>query len=275
MPMSNESKPFQALLAQRFSRREVLQAGFALAPLVLGGCSPTSTTGPSKAARGLGFQPIRGSTADAIILPPGYTSDVVARWGDALFDGVPDLDAARLADGVLLEPGAAELQSKQFGQNCDAIHFFALDPRGDRGILCVNNEFTDDALMYPGHAGFAGASRGAARAYVETHPQIVAVSQAAQGVSIIEVVREHGVWKRVKRSRYARRITATTPIEIGGPARGAALMRTTADPSGTRVLGTFGNCAGGRTPWGTYLTAEENIQDYFGNYALLQEQRGA
>lgn len=272
--MSSEAKPFQSLLAQRFSRRDVLQAGFALAPLALSGCVSSTSILRDSVRRGVSFQPIKGSTADTVILPPGYTYDVVARWGDSLFDDVPDLDASRLADGVLLERGAAELQSKQFGQNCDAIHFFALDPRGDRGILCVNNEFTDDALMYPGHAGFAGATRGAARAYVEAHPQIVAVSQAAQGVSIIEVVRDRGIWKRVKRSRYARRITATTPIEIGGPARGASLMQTAADPRGTRVLGTFGNCAGGRTPWGTYLTAEENIQDYFGNYALLRKQRG-
>jgi len=271
--MSHEFKPFQSLLAQRFSRRDVLQAGIALAPLALSGCAPR-TSAPSAGSR-LGFQPIKGSAADAVILPPGYTYDLLVRWGDSLFEGVPDLDAARLADGVLLEKGAGELQSKQFGQNCDAIHFFALDARGDRGILCVNNEFTDDALMYPGHAGFAGASRGAGRAYVEAHPQIVAVSQAAQGVSIIEIVRERGAWRRVKNSRYARRITATTPIDIGGPARGAALMRTAADPNGTRALGTFANCAGGRTPWGTYLTAEENFQDYFGNYALLQQQRGA
>ncbi|MET0534572.1 MAG: PhoX family phosphatase, partial [Steroidobacter sp.] len=66
------------------------------------------------------------------------------------------------------------------------------------------------------------------------------------------------------------RITATTPIDIGGPARGSSLLRTKDDPSGSRALGTMSNCAGGKTPWGTYLTAEENIQDYFGTLDQLK-----
>ena len=174
---------------------------------------------------------------------------------------------------MLFGASAAEHQRNQFGQNCDAIHFFPLDARGDRGVLCVNNEYTDDALMFPGHPGFAGAVRGEGRAYVLGNPALVAVAQAAQGVSVIEIARERGRWKFVKDSRFNRRITATTPIEIGGPARGAALMRTKADPEGVRALGTMGNCAGGQTPWGTYLTAEENIQDYFGNLADLKGSR--
>ncbi|MFL6578866.1 MAG: PhoX family protein, partial [Povalibacter sp.] len=82
-------------------------------------------------------------------------------------------------------------------------------------------------------------------------------------------------WHRVKDSRFNRRITAKTPIDIGGPARGSSLMRTHADPSGTRVLGTFAGCAGGETPWGTYLTAEENIQDFFANAAALKADASA
>jgi secreted PhoX family phosphatase len=76
----------------------------------------------------------------------------------------------------------------------------------------------------------------------------------------------------VKNSRFNRRITAETPIDIGGPARGADLLRTKDDREGVRVLGTMANCAGGETPWGTYLTAEENIQDYFANLANLKSR---
>ena len=131
----------------------------------------------------------------------------------------------------------------------------------------MNNKYTDEALMYPRHPGFAGAARGEGRAYVRKHSETVNVSIAATGVTVVEVARQRGQWKMVKDSRYNRRITADTPIDFGGPARGAALLKTHDDPAGTLAFGTFGNCAGGETPWGTYLTAEENIQDYFGNLA--------
>jgi len=265
---------FADLLTQRLSRRRFLEAGAALTPFALGG-GALLQSGDVRAdgSSALTFKPIAASNADQILLPPGYTYDVVAKWGDSMFSKVPDLDANRLASGALFEPNAATLQRSWFGQNCDAIHFFPLDARGDRGILCVNNEYTDEALMYPGHPGFSGAVRGEGRAYVRKHPETVNVSIAATGVTVVEIARERGRWKMVKDSRFNRRITADTPMDIQGPARGAALMRTHADADGKLALGTFGNCAGGETPWGTYLTAEENIQDYFGNFDDLRARR--
>lgn len=265
-----DAKSFAELLSQRFTRRAVLETGVALAPLAIAGCGSLPADAPPAAAGVPSFTPILGSDADAIVLPPGYTHDVVLRWGDSLFSDTPDLDTSALPAGVLLEAAAGDRQQRQFGTNSDAIHFFALDRDGQRGILCINNEATEDDLMFPGHPGVGGAAvRAAGRAYLQKHPQLVAVAKAAQGVTVVEVVCERGRWRFVKDSRFNRRITAETPIEIGGPARGAALMRTAQDLQGVRVLGTFGNCAGGRTPWGTYLTAEENIQDYFANLAAL------
>ncbi len=52
-------------------------------------------------------------------------------------------------------------------------------------------------------------------------------------------------------------------MEITGPARGHDLLKTAADPTGTTSLGTWNNCGSGRTPWGTYLACEENLNGYF------------
>ena len=141
---------FEDLLTQRLTRRDVLQAGVAIA----GSALFTPANARTSKATQLGFKPIRGSNADAIMLPPGYAHDVLIRWGESLTSKVPDLDAAKLDAGVLLEANAAEHQRNQFGQNCDAIHFFPLNGRSDHGVLCVNNEYTEDSLMFPGH-GFA------------------------------------------------------------------------------------------------------------------------
>lgn len=270
MKRTPDATSFAQLLSQRVTRRRVLAASATLAPLALAGGGLLQACAATRPANRLSFKPIQGSKADAVLLPPGYKYDVLVRWGESLWSSTSDLDAARLADGVLLEPGAAERQQRQFGTNCDAIHFFPLDARGRRGILCVNNESTLDELMFPEHPGLAGALRGDSREYVSKRPQAVAVAKAAQGVSVVEVARVGGRWQMVKDSRFNRRITAETPMDIAGPGRGAALLRTQADPDGVRALGTFGNCAGGETPWGTYLTAEENIQDYFGNLEELK-----
>ena len=195
------SIPFAELLQQRLTRRSVLEAA-ALAPLALtGGALLQPAAARAEPASTLAFKPIAASAADSIILPPGYTYDIIARWGESLFSKVPDLDASKLASGVLLEPNAATMQRSWFGTNCDAIHFFPLDERGRRGILCVNNEYTEEALMYPGHPGFAGAASGAGRAFVRKYPEVVNVSIAATGVTVVEVAQERGQWRMVKDSR--------------------------------------------------------------------------
>jgi len=89
------------------------------------------------------------------------------------------------------------------------------------------------------------------------------VQMAAQGFSVLEIAKEGNQWRVVEESAYNRRISTNTPMRISGPAAGSARMQTSADPSGTRSFGTFNNCAGGWTPWGTMLTAEENVQQYF------------
>jgi len=263
----DKTPAFATLLQQRLTRRQLLEAGATLVPLAAGSslliCADASAK--PKLAANLGFRPIAATGEDAVVLPDDYEYDIVARWGDSMFASTPDLDTGRLADGALIGKDAAVHQAGQFGFNCDAIHFFPFAGKRDRGILCVNNEYISHELMH--------ASAGnTVLEFAVLHPQSVALAKAAQGVSVIEIVRGNSGWKMVKSSRFNRRITAETPMDVGGPARGAALMKTRADPTGTAVLGTFANCAGGETPWGTYLTAEENIQDYFGNLDKLRRQ---
>ena len=132
------------------------------------------------------------------------------------------------------------------------------------GLLCVNHEYVVEDLVFAGLAAEARVNPTGRRDWMARHPHAAAWMQAAHGVSVARVSRHGSRWQHVRGGRYARRVTANTPCDLSGPARGADLLRTRADPAGARVLGTFANCAGGKTPWGTYLTAEESIDAYFG-----------
>ena len=111
--------------------------------------------------------------------------------------------------------------------------------------------------------------------FAEMTAELVDIEMAAHGGAVIEVRRENGKWQVVADSKYARRIDATTPMEITGPAAGHARMQTSADPTGRRVLGMINNCAGGVTPWGTWLTCEENFHGYFYGKLPDEHPRGA
>ena len=145
-------------------------------------------------------------------------------------------------------------QAVQAGMHHDGMGYFAL-PLGSsnhqHGLLAMNHEYVDNGLLFPD--GDANWDMNKIRK-----------SQNAMGVSVIEVQKDgQGAWQVVRPSAYARRITPTTPMHLSGPARGHDLMKTRADPRGEVVLGTMQNCANGQTPWGTYLTCEENWADIF------------
>ena len=181
-----------------------------------------------------------------MVVPSGYTAQVFFAWGDPI------------SDGPVFKPDASNTAAEQMlqaGMHHDAIHFFPLPMGSDsstRGLLAINHEYADDGLLHVGGMEPWTAEK-------------VAKSQAAHGVSIIEVTFEGGQWKVVRPSTSARRITGRTPIRFSGPAAGHGLLQTSADPAGTTVLGTLNNCAHGVTPWGTYLTCEENFNGYFVN----------
>lgn len=254
----NDRPDFGAVLAARLSRRSFLAAS----AVGLAACS-RSPTSVGAARHQNTFRSISPQANDAFVIADGYRWNVVARWGDSLAAGTPDFDTRTMTDTRWLDAGAVDAQHRRFGSNADAVQYFPLAAgRAARGLVCVNHEYFSAELVFQGHRG-SGMKADARKAWLDQHPQAVAFMQAAHGVSVLELHRDAGGWARDVRSSYNRRITARTPMEISGPARGHALLRTNADPTGTKVLGTFANCSAGKTPWGTYLTSEENVDDYF------------
>ena len=180
----------------------------------------------------------------------GYNADILLRWGDPITADAPDFD-------VNNQTAAAQL--KQFGYNNDYVGFTALTEDGTRGLLCVNHEYTNEEVMFPGlgrqdRADFEGMTQ-----------DIVDIEMAAHGGTVVEIEQgSDGKWALVRDSAYNRRITPlNTEMTFSGPAAGHDRMKTNADPTGMKVIGTINNCAGGMTPWGTYLMAEENFHGYF------------
>ena len=248
------NEPFAAILNRRISRRALVRAVTVGAPLIALGTSPLGSrllgsapfTNQAQAAlSSVGIASIPNDLDDRINIAEGYAVDVLIRWGDPVTTDAPvfalELQTAR---------GAGE----QFGFNCDLNAFFPLYPGAtDRGLLAVNHEYTTGGDMFP---DYDPAS--------PTEDQVL-VQVANHGMSIIEVAQNRlGPWEYRRISSFNRRITGTTPMQLTGPAAGHELMQTSTDPTGRRVLGMFNNCAGGKTPWGTVLTCEENFHGYFG-----------
>ena len=240
------------------ARRVVLRGGLASSLTALfgvagglgamSGCAsgggPAAPAGAAPTGPALGFARVATDTGDRVVVPQGYSAQVLAPWGEPV--GVAGAMPAWKPDAS----NTADEQALQMGMHHDGIHFYPLDGSSTRGLLVQNHEYTDDGLLHVG-----GQSPWTA--------EKVRKSQAAHGISVIEVELKAGRWDMVRPSRYARRFTAYSPFAVGGPCAGHALFKTAADPTGSTVLGTLNNCASGMTPWGTYLSGEENFAGYF------------
>ncbi|MEX0838639.1 MAG: PhoX family phosphatase [Parvibaculum sp.] len=245
------------LWSRRLARRDVLK-GIGKAALLasastlpLAACSDTPDFAPNDI---FGFEAVPHGVDETHHVAGGHTADILIRWGDPVLPGAPAFDPLNQS---------AEKQLQQFGYNNDYVGFVPL-PYGsgasDRGLLCVHHEYTNDDLMHPGMAPAAGQNP------LELFTrEIVEVSMAAHGGTVVEVSRDGaGKWSIVRDSSYNRRITPlATKMTISGPAAGHPRLRTSEDPEGRTVMGTFNNCAGGITPWGTWLMSEENFNFYF------------
>lgn len=242
------------LIQARYSRRDVLKTSLGVSALALLGQFSVGTIQAQGQARSrFGFNEIRHGVDAHHHVAPGYAADVLIRWGDPVLTDAPAFDP---------QGQSAATQLMQFGYNNDFVGYVPLPPgsnNSQHGLLCINHEYSIASLMLP------SVTPGRALADLE---------MAAHGGSVIEIKKLKGKWQVVPGSPYARRINAlNTGMRLSGPAAGHRRMQTRADPSGRQVIGTLANCAGGITPWGTYLMAEENFHGYFsGNRELHPEQ---
>ncbi|CAN5543889.1 PhoX family phosphatase [soil metagenome] len=223
-------------------RRLFLQSGAtAVVALLAEGCAQPPTSSTHLPA----FASVPATLRDGITLSPDYEAQVLYPWG------TPTGLAARMPAFAPDGTNSADEQAAQAGMHHDGMHFFPLAEDGSRGLLVMNHEYTDEELLH-------------ADGIAQWTAEKVRKSLHAMGVSVIEIELGAQGWRQVMPSPYARRIHGRTPMRIAGPAAGTPGLRTADDPSGTQVLGTFANCAMGVTPWGTYLTCEENFHGYFG-----------
>lgn len=187
------------------------------------------------------FDAVVANGLDTVTVPDGFVASPVVKWGDSLFSGVSNFDETN--------PLTAEMQRQSFGDNNDGMSLFTHE---GRLLLVVNNEYTNNRVFFH--------NRESGKAETEDDLQ---KNMAAHGVSICEIDFIDGAWRLISDSPFNRRITAMTEMEIAGPAAGHDLLKTRDDPAGLSVLGTFNNCGNGVTPWGTYLSCEENFNGYF------------
>ena len=231
---------FDGVVASAMSRRgflgRVLAFGSGAAVMGLGSMM-SSTSALAQATTRFAFKPIPIATDFAVTVPEGYSSRILAKWGQPLFS---DAEAFNPDTGM-----TAAGQLRAFGENTDGMELFNI---AGREVIVVNHEYANLEVNLPTNAENMPASA-----------QDVLMLQHAQGVTVMEVAQGADGWEIVTDSPHNRRITQTTPMTLSGPAAGNDLLKTEADPTGMSVLGTVNNCGAGRTPWGTYLTCEENF----------------
>ncbi|MFE3852589.1 PhoX family protein [Streptomyces griseorubiginosus] len=253
------------VIATALSRRSMMRAAAVVTVAAAAGSAGAVVAAPSaeaaerggpkgRGARGLRFAPVAPNTADAVTVPAGYAQNVVVRWGEPILRGAPAFDP---------EKQSAAAQAGQFGYNNDFLALLPLPGERGRQVLVANHEYTDEVLMFRGYD-----AANPTREQVE-----IAWAAHGLGVVVVEENKRNGALTLVPRHHLNRRVTATTEFRLTGPAAGSDLLKTSADPTGRKVLGTLNNCSGGTTPWGTTLHGEENFNQYFAGASRTTDKR--
>ncbi|PZV34829.1 PhoX family protein [Mesorhizobium kowhaii] len=252
-----DNRTMGEIITARFSRRCFLKGSLAVSAIAAT-VSPLAlvSADQARAAEGsaFAFDELEAGIDDKHHVAPGYDADVLLRWGDPLFADSPEFDPTKQS---------AQAQAKQFGYNNDYVGYIAIDGSAEHGLLVVNHEYTNPHLMFPGIVKIVEKDGKKSAEIAPLSKEQVDVEMAAHGGTIVEIRKDGGKWQVVREGKLNRRITSNTEMALSGPVAGHDRVKTNADPSGTKVLGTVNNCAGGVTPWGTYVMAEENIHGYF------------
>ena len=267
------------IIDARLSRRGIFKASLGtagtavLGSIALGACggnsdpapvaAPAATVAPVPANKTpLGFQAVSKSIADAVVIAAGYTATPIYALGDPLTAGTP----------AFKNDGTDTDYDNRSGDHHDGMEYYGLNAAGtgrdvnsnDRGLLVMNHEALTDQFLH------AGGTTPNPRPPSEADKEI-----PAHGVSIVEVRKNAaGKFETQQASAFNRRVTPLTPMQLNGAARGNALMKTEFSVAGTDCRGTINNCGTGYTPWGTFLTGEENWAGYFTRPATDDAARG-
>lgn len=264
-----------SILEARLSRRSTLKGGIgATTTALLGGLSLSACGGddddddevvpaPTPAPTSLKFAAVAKTNADQVTVPEGYQVSILHALGDPM----------QFGDESWKDNGSetAESYDRRIGDGHDGMYYFGMTDdgkfdasRSDRGLLCVNHEYVVQPYgLHPTGATNRAATAGP-RPAEEVEKEI-----RAHGASVVEVKRKAGSndMEMVRGSKYNRRVTSATPMTFGGPAAGNAKLFNKLSPTGTEAFGMNNNCACGYTPWGTYLTCEENFLNVIGRAA--------
>ena len=261
---TSDNPLFASVMQARLSRRNFLQGTAGAAAFAAFNTTHIGSACANSAPK-LGFIPVPKNLNDEVTLASGHQYDVIYALGDPIAPAVSEYSN----DGTD-DPASFEYRA---GDHHDGIQYFGLGPNGrhhknssDRGLLVMNHEAITPAYLHP--TGQTIEPPGAiTTASMRTVPGEVLREFYVHGVSIIEVSRgkqgQSASWNYDQNSRFNRRIHTLTTIDLSGPAARTPYMVTKFSPGGTRTRGTVNNCAQGHTPWGTYLTCEENWAGYF------------
>lgn len=258
---------FRDILEQRISRRNLITktasgaAALALASSLTGcndddNSSPTTPPTTIKKPEKLTFKPVAKNLNDIVTVPEGYEANVLYAMGDSINPAYAEWDDNNVPTGLSFQFRSGDCHDgmSYFGLNGSTQKYDA--KAADRGLLVMNHEYINPTFLHP-----KGATKVDGR-----RPEDEVIREVnAHGVSIIELKKDSKTQKVeiVKNSVLNRRITAATVMDFGGIVAGSELVTTKYSPVAKQTRGTHNNCGNGYTPWGTYLTTEENYIGYF------------